>query len=520
MNMFEDSVTYQFIGNVTKGGDGNPNDILDLPEGAVAIIDEAGAVYAGGATGGDSVEAGVTAGHRMRIAQKVNGQLVFSPYFVVNDSRTAEMPYSEEVPQITYLGYNGTDGELDDEEGATYTLGVVLQNTQGVLNNTPMIKTVPAFLNDDEQSLLAITLKDAFDRVMGHENRRSIICERVCDGVAQNIDSGTDATVMRVVNGSDAVTFHTSDGAALSAQTIVSTTGDRNIFRIPYWGGRRFTLTVAHDENHQLHIGPYTVNVTTGGSTTNRATAIAAAVNSECNGDVVASSSTTSVTIDYMPHFKALAPMVFSAEGSGTNVPVTCTVGDTPKVTYVSAAVNGVNNTTLDRPWQGPTGYVAVETHGNALQVDSATAPDNWGLVFIGQTPNTAEFNTVTETYHPVTFKLSWERVDAPADADADPTTITYDQGAEPSRSSFFEVAAREIYATMNEGNSQIGAYPPAVYRGAARPGVRYNTYIINAIDAQYISPTTGQRPISKYNIYVALNQEATEDVLEFEELL
>jgi len=74
--MFENSVTYQFIGNVTKGGAAaEPTDILDLPEGAVALVDE-----------NNSVENDPTTEDRVRIVQKANGQFIYSPYFIVGDA--------------------------------------------------------------------------------------------------------------------------------------------------------------------------------------------------------------------------------------------------------------------------------------------------------------------------------------------------------------------------------------------------------------------------------------------------
>ena len=519
MNMFEDSVTYQFIGNVPKGGDGVPADILNLPEGAVAITNEQGAVYANATAVGTAV--GDDA--RMRIAQKVNGELIFSPYFRPIVTPTVLMPYSEEVPQISYLGYNGTGEALDAVANCTYTLGVVLQNTQGVLNNTPMIKTIPAFNAGGTQLELANTLKDAFDRMMGKANRRAVVCERVANGTAAEIAT-TNSNLLRVTQGATLVTVHVcTNGATIANTGSVNITTGETLF-LPSTNGRVFQVTPEMDEDHLILIGAdsLAVDVATPGAP-GTAEALRDAINadSSMSRNVIASVDGNDLVITYRPGFYALPPVLLS-DGVDTTLEVETILGDDQRIAFVYSETNATaDEFHLDTPWQGSTGFIANES-GNDRDNDAAEADNttDWGLMFVGQAPDPHSFRTVTETYHPVTFKLSWERIGAPAATGADPTVITYDTGAQPSRGSFFEVAAREIYATMNEGNSQIGAYPPTVYRGAARPGVRYNTYIINAIDAQYISPTTGQRPISKYNIYVALNQDAAADVLEFAELL
>ncbi len=523
MNMFENSVTYQFIGNVPKGGDGVPADILNLAEGAVAIVDENNSVFAGGATGGNSVEAAITANARVRIAQKVNGQLVFSPYFNSAVTQVERMDYSEEVPQVTYLGYNGTDGALDAVANTTYTLGVVLQNTQGVLNNTPMIKTIPAFNGGGTQAELALTLKDAFDRIMLKENRKPVVCERVSNGVNGNIAAGAGGNVIRVVKGSTTVTVDGSaDGAALAGAGTLDVTADETIF-LPTDNGRAFEVTAIADNAHLIVIGDTTLAVGASGSTAeHQAAAIATAINADAtlSERVIASNAVAVLTITYRPHFRSLPPVVFENSTNGP-LDVTTTLGSNRKTSYIYATTDAAATTfELDRPWQGETGYISTNTGARTNSAGEVAAPTAWGLMFVGRTPNPTQFDTVSETYHPVTFKLSWDRIDAPAGTAADATPITYDTGAQPSRNSFFEIAGREIYTTMNEGNPFISAYPITKYRRAADPTARYRVYVFNALDGNYISPTTGQRPLSKYNIYVAISEAATADLLEFQEFV
>lgn len=382
--MFEDSVTYQFIGNVTKGADTEPADILDLPEGSVAIVDQ----------NNDVVEDNdLAVGDRVRIAQKANGQMIYSPYFVMGSSTVNKYDYAADTQQVSYLGYNGTTGELDDTAGATYTLGVNLLYTSGVLNTTPQIKTIPAYNQSGTQYELATVLLKSFNKMMTLENRKPIRADRIYSGDTTDI-----AETLEVVKGS--------------------------------------------------------TGVTAGGSPPNA-------------GD-----------------------WIFIEDNAGD------------EIVYKVEAVSG-NNLTLDVPYTGDSETVSANDWGTIDDEDTG----DWGIRFVGEAVDPNSFDVVTETHRVVSFKLSWDRVDAPAAADADPTTIDYDTDPAVGRGTFMEVGVREVYTTMNEGNPFISAYPPTKYRKMADPDNEYNVYVINATDDEYTSATTGQKPVSKYNIYIAADE-------------
>lgn len=404
----ENSVTYQFIGNVTKGAGALPNDILDLAEGAVALVDQ-----------NNDVADGPADGTRVRVVQKINGRFVYSPFFTVGDANIQRMNFLAEVPQIAYLGLNHDDvGELDATAGATYTLGVILRHTAGIMNTSPVIKTVPAYNQSGTQYGLATTLLEAFNRLMNLKHRTPIIVERITDGDAtEAIAVGMGATPdLHVTKGSNAV--------------------------------------VAEDTP-------------------------------QVNGDPIAVGDWIAIEVG----------------------------GD--QVCYKVVSIVDSETFEIDQPYAGESGTISQGDWGTVDDPDVG----NWGLRFTSIPVDPVSFDAVSDNYRPVDFSLSWDRVSAPDTANPDPTTVTYHQASRPGMGTFMEVAMREVYTTMNEGNPFISAYPPTKYRRAADPTNEYHTWIINATDDEYSSPTTGQKPVSKYNIYVCVDRTLADDVAFWEQL-
>ena len=424
--MFENSVTYQYISNVTKGADGAITDLADLPEGSACIVgvDAIGGVAVNNVILTEAqVAAAAAAGNRVRIAQRANGQLVFSPSFNPLTDTVRSFATRAEQQQVTFLGYNNTNGALDAVANATYTLGVTLRDTAGVLNNTPMIKTVPYFNFSGTQAELALGLLTSFDRVWNRMPRRSIRCERVVTGDAQtdvDFSAGAAADGIVVTNGATGVVFtdgvdpvaDTANGLAIAAGTVVRIAG---------------------------------------------------------------------VAYRVLP----------------------------------GATVDGF---TLDSPYKGATGRVLS---GANITTEAGIVPNstNWGLRFTGVAQPNAAFNPVTDIPRPVSFELSWDRVEAPALAGADATVVTYATPAVEGEGTYKQVAVREVYATFNEGNPFLSKYPPTNYRRIAAPGNTFTTYVINARDAGYTSATTGQTPVSLYNIYVSVLTGLAADLAHFDAL-
>jgi hypothetical protein len=409
--MFENSVTYQFISNVTKGADGAITDLAALPEGSACVVNPNNTILN---------IAGIGAATNVRIAQRINGNLVFSPYFNRATAARRLFVTRAEQQQVTFLGYNNTAGALDDTANATYTLGIILRDTAGVLNNTPMIKTVPYYNLSGTQAELALGLLTSFDRVWSRMPRASIRCERVVTGDPQTVNdftNGVAADRIYVTNGATGVTY--ADGA-----------------------------------------------------------------------DPVANAA------------------------NGTALPAG-TVVRIAGVAYRVLAGATVAGFTLDAPYKGATGMVVG---GANITTQAGIVPNStdWGIRFTGVAQANAAFDPVTDIPRPVSFELSWDRVEAPALATADLTAITYTTPAVEGEGTYKQVAYREVYTTFNEGNPFNSSYPATKYRGAADPARTYTTFVINAQDTGYTSPTTGQTPVSLYNIYVCVDPTLGADIAHF----
>ena len=141
--MYEKSVTYQFIGNVAGQRAQEGNSVEALTAGQMAIVNQTNVV----ATAGNN--ATYPANSVVRIAQRLaNGQLVFSPEFRIragalrNYSTTAAAAATEHVAMFGHNGTNAT-GLGTITAGETYIINLVLSYTQGGVNNTPFIKTIP-----------------------------------------------------------------------------------------------------------------------------------------------------------------------------------------------------------------------------------------------------------------------------------------------------------------------------------------------------------------------------------------
>ena len=219
--MYENSVTYQFVANAASGlATGDP--ATALPEGAVGVFTEAGV----------SVDPAVAIalGTRIKIGARVNGTLKFSPVFNRGNARIEDLDFIAPIEQVSFIGFNGTDGALDADIDTTYTASIRLENTQGVYNNTPVVKTVPVYIPDtgldpvtDNAELQfehATRLIDSFAAQFSTERLAGqvIRAERVSDGIIDDtfddlVDQGA-ITNFRLTNGSPVVQFLNVGGAA------------------------------------------------------------------------------------------------------------------------------------------------------------------------------------------------------------------------------------------------------------------------------------------------------------------
>lgn len=213
--MYENSVTYQFVANVASGlADNAANagtlNAVDLPEGAVAIVDENGNNVATNAAVGENTP--------IKIVQRLEGQLKQSPVFTRNQLfHQANLAYVAPANQVSIVGSDGTTGQLDSDGGCTYTLSIVLDHTQGVYNNTPMIKTVPFYLapdtvatDEEMQRRLAFGLIASLERQFARERDTLIIPDVVAEVAGADVDAFefAGAATITVTNGSPIAVYN------------------------------------------------------------------------------------------------------------------------------------------------------------------------------------------------------------------------------------------------------------------------------------------------------------------------
>ena len=349
--------------------------------------------------------------------------LKFSPVFTRGNAQITNLAYVAPVEQVSFIGWNGTAGALDTEIDATYVASVRLENTQGVYNNTPIIKTVPVYLPDDValagsalgQFEHATRLIDSFAAQFSEARLAGqvIRAERVSNGTRVVIDSGAGtATGLRLTNGSARVV------------SIIEATGAAG--------------TMEAGE----------------------------------------------VNVDEIVHLRGSAYQVVASDADGF---------------------------TLDRPYLGASEDIVFDTALTGIY-DDGTLGDatTWGVRLTGVTP--AQFDAKTDMFpRRVRFQASYtktftdpfnlfRKVTEPADA-AFTTTVAANEGVGTGA----EIAKREVYTNMNEQNHVVSHFPPTNYRDSAILTNNYRQIMIQGFHNRFLDVATGKRPISQFNIIIAL---------------
>lgn len=175
-SQFEGSATYVFVASDDQGALADTNGEAALPTGATALfIDGYGAEV-------DTLWSTAGTGADLWIAHRnANGTLLRSPRFrgttIANAVHRTEAAL---VEQVSYWGYNAVSGSMDSALGY-YGLSVVLEHTHGLLNNSPLVKTIPWKQTTATQSALALGLAGVADDVFSREVHRDVIVDALCN---------------------------------------------------------------------------------------------------------------------------------------------------------------------------------------------------------------------------------------------------------------------------------------------------------------------------------------------------
>lgn len=209
--MYEKSVTYQYITNVATQRAAAGDNVETLTAGQSAIVDASGVVV----TAADA--ATFPAGAPLRIAQVLSsGQVVYSPYFNSGEIFNYQTQAAAAATEHSVLfGSDGTDalGFGTITAGDTYTLSLILDYTQGGVNNTPFIKTIPykAQAGDTDLNVARGLAQSAIAIVNRNLSNRMIEVGRIFTPGAAGDYTGL-AQAATVQHGSTRVTFAGAHG--------------------------------------------------------------------------------------------------------------------------------------------------------------------------------------------------------------------------------------------------------------------------------------------------------------------
>lgn len=208
--MFEDSRTDLFVCTVTNGtpatlgvhttaGSGGFFKVSDL------TIEEG------------ALEAGVEYFFALRdLRGNLKKSRVFTVEQLTNPVYHATLARRE---QISYLGYNATSGSLDAANSTYYSVRLVLDHTFGMLNNSPLMLTIP-YKSDSSatQSEVASGLAVAATNVLDRQAFKALKVERVNSGDVANALGTATASV---VYGGNTILFSEDMTALVVAGTIL-----------------------------------------------------------------------------------------------------------------------------------------------------------------------------------------------------------------------------------------------------------------------------------------------------------
>lgn len=182
-------------GNVarTAAASTDPNSASYLADGEMVIVSSAGTVL---------TSATVGAQDSIRIAQRSGDQIFYSPMITgKNIASYKGSAYSSDLEQISYLGYNGVSGAIDEITSNDYLVRIVRQDTQATYLNKEMLKFgAYRSLASTSEEAIAKGLTDSLVANFSREPEQEIKFERVSSAAGAAM-TGT-ATTVSVTNGS------------------------------------------------------------------------------------------------------------------------------------------------------------------------------------------------------------------------------------------------------------------------------------------------------------------------------
>ena len=469
MTTFNDQAMFQFIGNVARGSAAT---IDALPNGAIGIFDEDGAVKADA----------ITSGTFRVVQKKLDGEVLFSPWFTIGEVITKKQAaYSPDFNRVTYLGTNaaGAVTGLGSAASTIYNVKVGLKEW-GSVNSSEFIKEIAyqTAASGDTTATVASGLFDSAQRAFKFNNPiPPIQVERIANVNTVAAFTGA-ATIYKFTKNSKVITTYTKTAAATPALTTsVATIVAGDVIHVASTNGKTFTFD-AHAAGTSagrniVYIGETTYNVADAGTNAQNAAAIAAAINA--GTQAIASAEDEHVTITYKNDLFLAPPMVIYSVDDSTfaNIAVTITAGEAKPVAYIAAAsVTDYATLTMDKPWQGETCYLYEGTGATTTSscgVATLNTGDAYGLKF-SAVPQ--PFDPVNDSANDVRFEVYPMTGTGFFATSVIPVTI---QAGVSGTGSYRRIAGQEILAQWQNKGTNIEAYPRTVYKMEAKPNSSYN---------------------------------------------
>lgn len=226
-------------GNVARTASASidPNSANYIADGEVVIVSSAGTVL-------DSTT--VLAEDKIRIVQRSGDQVFYSPTIKGSDIASYKgSAYATDVEQLSYLGWNGTSGAIDEITSNDYLVRIVRQDTQATYLNKEMLKFgAYRSLATTSQEAIAKGLVESLIANFSREPEQEIKFERVCSGTQAT--DGT-ATSITVTNGSTAATLNAgATTVAVGDYLVIGAGATDAVYEITALVGTAVTLDVPY----------------------------------------------------------------------------------------------------------------------------------------------------------------------------------------------------------------------------------------------------------------------------------
>lgn len=413
MGNTQTAVRYTLIGGaVALDTAGTIKNYTDIADGALGIVDRANALQ-------DSVTVTTTP---LRFVVRNGSELIFSPEFTqgqVTANSSQEGVLSAQ--QISYIGYNLTNGSIDTTAQTSYTIKVEMieDGRSGQMENERLISSTYVSQFGDGQYEIALGLHTAVADNLSNSKKAvvDVITQRVYDGAVTS-HTGSDGQLWKVTKGSRYATL-SSDGTTAITIGGAGTAAD-------VLAGAYLDLAGVHYKIDSLY------------DTTNGIVKLDMPWQ-DASGYVINNCATTARTITCN---NASATALISGAGIFTNVPigsvVYINVTDTTTYWQQGVTANAVAGITFDELYAGTGGAGLVFGGGTAALLG------NWGIRFRGQ-----EMKDFQEGI----FKWRVPKFNLYVSDEFDTATARLTRAAVRGNGTGEQIAQEEWFAQGNRGN-------------------------------------------------------------------